>query len=259
MLPGVLRFRHKMTLNDDLEVQNHTFVLDVDDNTKTIQKLSEQNNALEETVNALRNQVEILKNREAKYISALHTSPDVYVVDETISSSDEYLLNDNCPMEPKISFWRSLYDRALWLIGLLIFQSCSSFILSANEVMLKEHTSIIFFLTMLVGAGGNAGNQSAVRVIRGIALGTISRKTYWPFFKREFRIAICLSILLGFTGLCRALISRVSYVETITITCALMTIVLISVITGALLPILLHQLDIDPAHSSTSIQVIPLF
>lgn len=27
------------------------------------------------------------------------------------------------------------------------------------------------FLTMLVGAGGNAGNQSAIKVIRGLATG----------------------------------------------------------------------------------------
>lgn len=27
---------------------------------------------------------------------------------------------------------------------------------------------IVYFLTMLVGAGGNAGNQASVRVIRGI-------------------------------------------------------------------------------------------
>jgi hypothetical protein len=63
-----------------------------------------------------------------------------------------------CPME-NISFGRALYDRCSWLIGLLLFQSCSSYILADNVELLQSHPAIIFFLTMLVGAGGNAGNM----------------------------------------------------------------------------------------------------
>ena len=64
-----------------------------------------------------------------------------------------------------------LRKRAGVLIGLLIFQSCSSFILASYEQLLRKHTVVVFFMTMLVGAGGNAGNQAAVLVIRGIATG----------------------------------------------------------------------------------------
>ena len=61
------------------------------------------------------------------------------------------------------SFWHSVYDRAGWLVGLLMMQSMSSFILARNEALLQEHLVIVRFLTMLVGAGGNAGNQASVR------------------------------------------------------------------------------------------------
>lgn len=70
---------------------------------------------------------------------------------------------DTCPLEPTISFLDALRDRAYWLVGLLALQSCSGFILSRNEALLENHPVIIFFLTMLVGAGGNAGNQASVR------------------------------------------------------------------------------------------------
>jgi len=42
-----------------------------------------------------------------------------------------------------------------------------------NESLLLEHPTVIFFMTMLVGAGGNAGNQAAVRIIRGLATGEV--------------------------------------------------------------------------------------
>ena len=61
------------------------------------------------------------------------------------------------------SFWQSVSDRAVWLVGLLVLQSMSSFILARNEALLQEHLVIVRFLTMLVGAGGNAGNQASVR------------------------------------------------------------------------------------------------
>jgi cation transporter-like permease len=61
---------------------------------------------------------------------------------------------DECPVEPTISFGEALRDRAYWLVGLLIMQSFSGIILSRNEALLADHPVIIYFLTMLVGAGG---------------------------------------------------------------------------------------------------------
>jgi len=71
--------------------------------------------------------------------------------------------DDRCPLEPDISFKAALKDRAYWLVGLLTLQSLSGFILARNELLLQTHPVIVYFLTMLVGAGGNAGNQAAVR------------------------------------------------------------------------------------------------
>ena len=151
----------------------------------------------------------------------------------------------------------NLYDRSRWLVGLLIFQSCSSYILANNETLLTNHPSIIYFLTMLVGAGGNAGNQSAVRVIRGIALGDIHDRNYKKFLVREVGMALALSTLMGIAGFIRAtLSSQTSAAECIAITLSLVLIVFVSVIFGAILPIILNLLDIDPANSSTSIQVL---
>jgi hypothetical protein len=71
--------------------------------------------------------------------------------------------SEECPVEPGILFQDAVRDRAYWLVGLLAAQSCSGFILARNEELLQNHPEIIFFLTMLIGAGGNAGNQASVR------------------------------------------------------------------------------------------------
>ena len=58
--------------------------------------------------------------------------------------------------------------RRRWLLGLLVLQSMSSFVLDSYQELLRNHLVVTLFLTMLVGAGGNAGNQSAIKVIRGL-------------------------------------------------------------------------------------------
>lgn len=168
---------------------------------------------------------------------------------------DEYE-EDACPVEPDISFKEALQTRAKWLIGLLAMQSMSGFILARNEELLKAYPVIVYFLTMLVGAGGNAGNQASVRVIRGLALGTLNENTQKQFLSREFKMAGALSLLLSIAGFIRCAIFRTPFAETFAITCALALIVFSSILLGAILPLILKKLDVDPAHSSTSIQVV---
>ena len=155
-----------------------------------------------------------------------------------------------------LPFRNVLADRAGWLVGLLVLQSCSSFIIARNEALLESHLVIVQFLTMLVGAGGNAGNQAAVRVIRGLAVGTLNGRTYRAFLWTETKMAFCLSAILGLTGCIRAAVFQVPVAETIAITSSLCIIVSTSVFIGSLLPMGMKRCGIDPAHSSTTIQVL---
>ena len=154
------------------------------------------------------------------------------------------------------SFCAAVKDRAGWLVGLLVLQSMSSFIISRNEDLLQAHLVIVQFLTMLVGAGGNAGNQASVRVIRGLATGSIHRDNVRYFLLDELKMGFTLSAILGVTGCIRALVFLVPLAETIAITTSLCTIVFISILIGALLPLGMRKVRIDPAHSSTTIQVL---
>lgn len=179
-------------------------------------------------------------------------------------------------------FQKVFLDRAGWLVGLLILQSCSSFILKKYEELLQSHLVLVQFLTMLVSAGGNAGNQASVRgeeirkplslrilcclvltfhacsltVIRGLAVGTVRDDNVTPFLWSEMRIGLCLSLILGVVGCIRAAVFFTPLAETMAITLSLIVIVMISVVIGATLPLLMNFVRIDPAHSSTTIQVL---
>lgn len=154
------------------------------------------------------------------------------------------------------TFKDQLKERGGWLIGLLVLQSCSSFIIEYNEIFLQNHMIIVQYLTMLVGAGGNAGNQAAVGVIRSLAVGTLNSRTMRGFLIREGKMALSLSAFIGLTAFIRAALFRTPAGETIAVTASVCVIVAISVGIGSTLPLGMKKVGIDPAHSSTTIQVI---
>lgn len=87
-------------------------------------------------------------------------------------------------------------------------------------------------------------------------MGTLNERTQRQFLNREFKMALCLSTILSLAGFIRAFIFRTPFAETIAVTAALALIVFTSICFGAILPLILRKIDVDPAHSSTTIQVI---
>jgi len=154
----------------------------------------------------------------------------------------------------------SLRTRASWLLGLLILQSLSSYVLAENEALLISHPTVIFFMTMLVGAGGNAGNQAAVRIIRGLATNEVDpaptpRTT--AIVSDELIRAAALACILVVAGFARVIaFGDATFADAAAISSSLFIIVSSSVVLGTFLPLALQRLRVDAAHASTSIQVI---
>lgn len=203
---------------------------------------------MEITINNLRQQLDISRNREKRLATALEISGYQVKLDAPDNESEN--------LTTFSSFFASYLDRGSWLVGLLIFQSFSSIILQSNEDLLKNHPTIIQYLTMLIGAGGNAGSQATVRVIRGIAIGSLNKNTTWKFILSELYMGAALCITVGIAGVVRTLVTgHTSVMETLAIAVALCVIVMVSIIAGVMLPLGFQFVGLDPAHSSTSIQV----
>lgn len=105
-----------------------------------------------------------------------------------------------------------VYRRLSVLVSLLLLQSMSQFVLEAFEDVVQANIVIPLFLTMLVGAGGNAGNQSAVRAIAMLAKGEIngSRLAHvLPVIKRECVIGFICAAVLSTIGALRVFMHQV--------------------------------------------------
>eukprot|EP00918_Siedleckia_nematoides_P067984 GHVU01147978.1.p1 GENE.GHVU01147978.1~~GHVU01147978.1.p1 ORF type:complete len:356 (-),score=60.57 GHVU01147978.1:229-1296(-) len=137
----------------------------------------------------------------------------------------------------------------------MVVQSLSSFILKAFDTFIRDHRVVVFYLTMLVGAGGNAGSQSAILVVRGLATGGVRLGDAGRVLAQQVLAGLVLGGSLMFFSFFRVLIFHNSVRECIAIACSMFLIVFTSVVVGTLLPLLLKRLRIDPAHAGAAIQV----
>eukprot|EP00667_Euglena_gracilis_P011706 EG_transcript_11982 len=150
--------------------------------------------------------------------------------------------------------------RASVLIVLLLLQSISSSVLNHYEDLV-HHSIVPLFLTMLVGAGGNAGNQATVRSISGLVSGE-----YRPF-KVDFVRVVKRELTIGFIGAC--LLTAIGFLRVYwftggvggllpvyAVSFSLFLIVTTSALIGSALPFLLTFIGMDAEHAGPAIQVI---
>eukprot|EP00747_Dinoflagellata_sp_TGD_P083933 gnl/TRDRNA2_/TRDRNA2_162313_c0_seq1.p1 gnl/TRDRNA2_/TRDRNA2_162313_c0~~gnl/TRDRNA2_/TRDRNA2_162313_c0_seq1.p1 ORF type:complete len:337 (+),score=43.80 gnl/TRDRNA2_/TRDRNA2_162313_c0_seq1:51-1061(+) len=163
---------------------------------------------------------------------------------------------DQAPSLPMENFWY----RAGWLILLLICQSTSAIVLEGFQLLIRKHPVVVYYLTMLVGAGGNAGCQSAVLVIRQLAIarvrGSPDDNSVVGYVFGEICTGAKLALVIGFVCFLRLTLFHVSGLECLAICLSMFTIVFVSVILGTALPLLLDRLRVDPGHGGAAIQVV---
>jgi Mg/Co/Ni transporter MgtE len=157
-----------------------------------------------------------------------------------------------------------VWQRLSVLVSLLLLQSLSQFVLEAYEGLITSNVVVPLFLTMLVGAGGNAGNQAAVHAITGLVTGELRPAHLWPLLRRELLVGLISSTCLFFIGFVRVYLYYTNeevqptpvFATVFGISAALFLIVLVSVVLGTALPFVLRKLKFDIEHAAPMIQVL---
>lgn len=136
--------------------------------------------------------------------------------------------------------------RITWLLLLFVTESLTGSVLRLFEHELQTVVALSFFIPLLIGTGGNAGSQTTSTIIRALAVGDIDRKDVLLTFWHEIRIGLFLGVIMAAVAFIRALMWGSPDTLAITVSIAIMTIVIWANALGALLPLLAAKLHIDP-------------
>jgi magnesium transporter len=102
------------------------------------------------------------------------------------------------PLQASVSF---LYKkRMFWLTALVFVNVFSGAIIQNFENVLERTLSLVFFLPLLIGCGGNAGSQSATLMIRALAMGDVEIRDWTKLLGKEFLVSSLLLFLFQYIG-----------------------------------------------------------
>ena len=144
-------------------------------------------------------------------------------------------------------------QRIPWLLLLMFTATFTSQIITSFEGKLSA--ILTAFIPMLMGSGGNAGGQTSVTIIRGLALEEIRLKDIFKIIFKELRVSIfCGGVLSIATFVKLILIDKlllgndgITLTVALTVSLTILLVIIVAKLVGCILPVLAKRIGLDPA------------
>lgn len=143
--------------------------------------------------------------------------------------------------------WSSTRRRAIWLGFNLLTAFLAAGVIGLFEATLDKIVALAILLTIVPSMGGIAGSQTLTLVIRGLALGQIGSSNFNSLVRKEITVGLLNGILWAMVVAAFTIIWFQDFKIAAIIAIALTINLLAGAFAGAVIPVLLKRLGIDPA------------
>jgi len=228
-------------LQNDIEKHHKPFSVVAEDTIDGVVKLFENYNLSVVAVTGF-------KNRLLGRI----TSDDILDVVEQSATEQMYqLAGVNDEFEQEEELLQTSKKRASWLFVNLITAILASSVIGIFDETLKEFIALAILMPIVASMGGNAGTQTLAVMVRQLALQDIDEHNANDAVKKEVIISLLngslFAILLGTV----AALWFHNFMLGFVIALSMMITLFSAGFFGAVIPLALKKLDIDPAIGST--------
>lgn len=184
------------------------------------------------------------------------TIDDIVDVIEQEATEDIEIMAGITPTDKsyiETSVFGTFQKRILWLLILMLSATFTGGILASYEESLAIYPALVAFIPMLMGAGGNAGGQTSVAVIRSLALNEITFSDLFRVIWKELCVAMLCGLAMALVCFVKVLFVDAQFTNGVDVMTALivsLTIfvtVLIAKLTGCVMPLLAKKIGFDPA------------
>jgi magnesium transporter len=177
------------------------------------------------------------------------TVDDALGILERADSEDQARISGSEPLRrPYLSTpIRSIVrSRIVWLLVLAVGATLTVQVLEVFEETLEQLVTLSLFIPLLIGTGGNTGNQAATTLTRALALGDVRPRDMVKVLAREVRVGLSLGLLLGGVGFVLASWAYGTDVGTV-IGLTLLSVCTMAATVGGAMPLIGRALKADPA------------
>ncbi len=142
-------------------------------------------------------------------------------------------------------------SRASWLFINLITALLASLVIGLFDHTIQSYVALAVLMPIVASMGGNAGTQTLTIMVRQLALGEVDFKNAKEAIKKEIILALSNGLLFGVLMGIIAFLWFGDIKLGLVISSSMLINLFSAGLTGAVIPLLLKKLGIDPAVGST--------
>ena len=145
---------------------------------------------------------------------------------------------------------KSARSRLPWLVILLFLGMITASLIESFEDTLEKVPIVAIFIPLIAGMAGNAGTQSLAVAVRGIAVGNYGKDNRLILILRELTTGIFVGGATGVVVIIAIYFWQDNLYLGILVGLTLLATLTVATLSGALIPLIMERLKIDPAVAS---------
>lgn len=180
------------------------------------------------------------------------TVDDVLDVNEEEATTDFQLMGSSAPIGVSVkeaSLFLLFKKRVPWLLVLVFMNVLSGAGIALFQDTIAHVVTLVLFLPLILGSGGNAGSQSATLMVRALATGDVRLRDWLELLGREILVAFALGVVMA-VAVSTFGFFRAGREVTEVVAMAMVAVVMFGSLMGMSLPFIFTRLKMDPATAS---------
>ena len=151
--------------------------------------------------------------------------------------------------------WR----RGAPLMLLVVGEFLTGVVMRGFEAYLSTIIALAFFVPMVMATGGGTGIQTATLIVRALSTGEVRLRDFGRVMGREIAVCLVLGVFLGgfaallawalvhYGGIPVGDVTQLPLKMALTVSVTLILVMLLSVLTGVIMPMAIRAMNFDPA------------
>ncbi|MCF6409177.1 magnesium transporter [Pseudalkalibacillus salsuginis] len=140
--------------------------------------------------------------------------------------------------------------RLPWLIILLFLGMITASLIGQFEQTLNQVAILAVFIPLIAGMAGNTGTQALAVAVRGIATGDTDKQDVRSLVLREAGTGVITGTSCGLIIMIIVYLWKDSIYLGLLVGASILMTLIVATLAGALIPLLMHKMKIDPAVAS---------
>lgn len=190
-------------------------------------------------------------DRQGRLVGIVTVDDVIDVIQEEASEDLQRLVGAGADERTDSPFGYSVRMRLPWLHVNLLTAFCAAAVVGLFHDAIARLTLLAIFLPVVAGQGGNAGAQTMAVVIRGLALGEIPAGYARRVIAREALLGLVNGVVVGVVTAAVAWWSSDAPAFGLVLGVAMVVNMALACAFGAIIPLGLRSLGLDPAQSSS--------